>query len=304
MRILRNVEDLSSDQKVLCIGNFDGVHIGHQDLLRAMSPYPPDLERVVLSFQPHPMEVLNPGRDFFKTQQSSEGPSLLAEYHIDTLILQAFTREFNRLGPDEFIVDWLIPKINPRFIVVGKDFNFGHGQAGNVELLKSYETRFNFEVMIVPTVILDGKRVSSTLVREALSRGDMTYVSRLLGRSYFLEGVCQQGKGRGRELGFPTLNIPLEDKLSICRGVYVCCLVDGKTRHSSIANIGRAPTVHQNREMALEVHMLDFVDVCGKVRVELLHFLRKEVLFPDQESLVAQIKKDVEKAKAFFQNHP
>ena len=308
MKVLRNVEELSPGPKVLCIGNFDGIHLGHQALLRTMASCAPNLEKVVLTFRPHPVEVLTPGRGFFKIQQWDEMPILLNEYnHIDTLVLQEFTREFTELRPEEFIVDWLIPNINPQFIVVGEDFNFGYGQAGDVRLLKSYEARSSFKMMTVPTVVHNGKKVSSTLIREFLSKGNVACAGQLLGRPYFLEGFCQPGKGRGREFGFPTFNIPLESNLSICPGVYICYLVDKDTgsRYPSVANVGRAPTLHKDREMILEVHMLGTVQekataIQRKVRVELIHFVRQEMKFPDEKSLIHQIKRDVEEAKDFF----
>ena len=340
MKVLRSVKKLSSSPKALCIGNFDGMHRGHQALVEKMISEAPHMERVALSFQPHPMEVLYPERAFYRVQQWSDMPALLHEYGVDTLIFQEFTTGFTQLRPEEFILDWLVPNIHPRFIVVGEDFSFGCGQAGDVEFLKNYETRCRFKVVAVPPVIYEGKKVSSTLIREFLSKGDIFHANQFLGHPYFLEGHCERGEGRGRKLGFPTLNIPIEDPLAICAGVYVCYLLDGRHRYFSVANLGRAPTFHENRKRFLEVHVIgrtpcessmetssslpltegiakDSGDLAvktheetkldfelprqKKVRVELLHFLRGEKKFPNEKALVGQIKEDVTEAKKFFE---
>ncbi len=313
IKIMRSVSDIKFSPCALCIGKFDGVHRGHQALLKAMTSSDSKLKKTVLSFHPHPMEVLQPEKDCFKVQQSSEMPGLLSQYGVDLLIWHPFTKSFAELSPKEFVTRWLVPYIQPQLIVVGENFRFGCGKSGNVDLLKSYGEELRFKVLVVPTV-LDNKnnkgnkdktgdqlqRISSTVVRKALSQGHITYASQLLGRPYFLEGACQTGDGVGRTLGFPTLNIPLEEKLSIRSGVYICHLVSEGKRHPCIANIGRAPTIHKNRPPLLEVHMFNFVSPQGIVQIEFQDFLRPEIKFPGTEELVHQIQKDVEKAKAFF----
>lgn len=299
MKTLTNVTELSSGPKALCIGNFDGVHRGHQSLIKQVCELS-GVEKVALSFRPHPVEVLAPQKKLLKVQQWHEMPVLLGEYGVEVLVLQEFSKSFLELKPEEFILDWLVPHLYPQVIVVGEGFSFGCGQKGDVDFLKSYEAKCSFKVVAVPPVVFQGKRVSSTLVRELLSKGELGEVRALLGRFYFLEGSCEKGEGRGREIGFPTINIPLEENLAIRTGVYICNLLQGEKRYPAVANIGVAPTFHKERKKVLEVHVLDFVPLWGKVRVEFIKFLRGEKKFPSKEALIHQIAKDVEEARDFF----
>ena len=303
MKVLTGIRDLSTTPRALCIGNFDGMHRGHKAVVREMVVRASGMEKVVLSFRPHPMEVLYPKEKFSKIQQWSERPILLQEYGVDILVLQPFTKSFTQLKPEEFLLDWLIPNTRPHLIVVGEGFNFGCGQAGNVDFLKHYETKYHFEVVSVSNVIHGGVQVSSTVIRKLLSQGSVFWARYLLGHPYFLEGHCQKGEGRGSQFGVPTLNIPLEENLAICSGVYACHLIYNKIRYLSVANLGRAPTFHRARGPVLEVHTLSYPPNFApdeKIRVELIWFLRKEKKFSNQDDLIVQIKKDVHSAKMFF----
>lgn len=290
---------------VMTIGNFDGLHAGHRHLIglvraRARALAAPSL---VMLFEPQP-------REFFQGAQAPArlmdlGQKLLAlrETGVDAALALRFNAALARLAATDFIDRILVGTLGVRAIVVGEDFRFGTGRAGDFAFLQAAGRRLGFAVEAASTFLVDGERVSSTRLRAALAAGDLDAAQRLLGRPYAQCGRVVHGDARGRQIGFPTANLTLPEP-ALLRGVFaVSVLVDG-TAHAGIANVGRRPTFGAGRTL-LEAHLLDFAgNLYGHtLTVVFLKKLRDETAFASVDALVAQIQCDRDAARAFFAQH-
>ncbi len=292
---------------VLSIGNFDGLHLGHQALLQRVDALAQkgDLERVVLSFEPLPREVFAPSDAAPIPRLSSLREKLVllaASQQVDVLHLLRFDRTLAGLAAEDFVRHVLVETLRVRCVVVGEDFRFGRGRCGDVALLMSMGRDLGFAVETVDPVVVEGERVSSTRVRAALRAGQLGEAERLLGRPYALCARVAHGDKRGRLLGFPTLNLPLGRKHFALHGVYAVEVrgLDGKVLQG-VANAGVRPTVG-GVVPRVEVHVFDWAgDAYGKqVEVRFCAFLREEQRFAGLDALVAQIAVDAQQARAFY----
>ncbi|MGI9952031.1 bifunctional riboflavin kinase/FAD synthetase [Moorellaceae bacterium AZ2] len=291
----------------LALGNFDGVHRGHQALIGLVveKARGKGVASVVLTFEPHPAVVLAPGAspDLLTTQIQKE--ELIAGLGVDYLYFLPFSSSVASLSPEDFVTDLLWPYFRPSLVAVGFNYSFGRGGRGKADLLKTLGREIGFEVVVLPPVRIGEQVVSSTAVREALAAGDLSLARELLGYWPTLAGKVVKGDRRGRTLGFPTANIAVPPEIKLpAYGVYACrmFLPDGTWR-PGVANIGKRPTFGRGLSPTVEVYLLDFSgNLYGRqVRIELRFFLRPEKAFARREELIAQIDQDVRLARELLQ---
>ena len=304
MKIIRGIDNLNNQftQCVLTLGNFDGVHLGHQQLINHLIKQSKklNLPTVVMLFEPQPLEFFCKQNAPARLTSFKEKVELIKKLGIDYIIAVPFTQTFaNMLAPD-FIQDWLINKLQAKYIVIGDDFRFGRERKGDINLLQQYTHNNQFVVESMPTFVWNDLRISSTAVREALFNGDFKLAHCLLGRNYAIEGKVVHGNALARQLGFPTANIHLNRKKPALQGVYFvkvknCC---SNQHYHGIANIGIRPTI-EGKKAILEVNLFDFSgDIYGQyLDVIFVHKLRDEKKFDSLTDLKQQIAQDVCTAK-------
>ena len=289
---------------VISIGNFDGVHIGHQALFHEVIEKADAIDgtSVAMTFEPHPLRVLEQNNLPPLITLNEQKTELIARAGMDVLICVPFTREFAALSATEFVVDLLIKRIGMRAIVVGEDYTFGRNREGNLELLQSMGLEHGFEVIRVDWIQIAKNypgRISSTRIREMVIDGQVAEVQKLLGRHYQIRGLVTTGRDRGGKLlGFPTANINLHDELCPKTGVYAVTVEFGEQHYDGVANIGYSPTF-EDRIFTVEVHILDFNrNIYGqKIKVNFVKRIRDEIKFDNIEQLSEQIKQDIIKAR-------
>jgi riboflavin kinase / FMN adenylyltransferase len=285
---------------VVALGNFDGVHRGHQVLLQRAGEHAKALGAplVVLTFEPHPRRFFVPDTAPFRLTLPSAKVRLLAQYGVQAVLAQLFDADFAALPADAFIDDVLLKGLGARHVVCGYDFTFGARRSGNVERLRKQGKAKSFGVTILDPVMHEGEIYSSTRIREALRAGWVSEAADLLGHSWEIEGTVELGDQRGRTIGFPTANVGLGEHLRPHFGVYaVRALVDGQWR-DAVANLGRRPTFGKLQEN-FEVHLFDFAgDLYGQtLRVALVDYIRPEMKFAGLAELKTQIAADGEAAR-------
>src|SRR5712691_2169635 len=290
---------------VLAIGNFDGIHLGHQAILRATVERARALKAVstALTFDPSPRKVLRPESAPPRLSTNAQRMNWFNTLGLEAVVVLPFTLDLARLSPAEFVEHILVRDLQVKAILVGENFRFGHKQAGDVKLLSELGTKHGFDVVIVPPVVYRGEVVSSTIIRREVAAGDVSHAARLLGRPFALTGEVVSGTGTGRRFTFPTLNLATEQELLPARGVYVTrtCL-DGETRsHRSVTNIGVRPTFNGS-SLTVETHLLDAELAAAPKRMEVRFWkrLREEKKFSGPEELRAQIARDIAHARTFF----
>lgn len=288
----------------LTLGNFDGMHRGHQQLLKKLVSVAKErqLNAVVLTFEPHSKEYFNPGVAVPRLMRFREKYEVLNTFALDALIGLRFDKLLAALTAEEFVRDVLQQCFQVKAMVVGDDCCFGSDRQGTFSFLEKYGASHDLSVEQVPSVRVLEERVSSSRVRLALEQGDLSLAETLLGRPFFLLGRVAYGQQRGRSLGFPTANIFLHRALTPLQGVFVVCVKGiGAQDYYGVANVGERPTVGGKRVL-LEVHLFNFdATIYGwVVRVEFLHKLRNEQRYDSLELLVQQIKIDVAQAEAYL----
>jgi len=286
---------------VVTIGNFDGVHLGHQLLFSKVAAQARRISgtSVAITFDPHPLKVLRRPEGIRLISCIGQKIELIRMAGIDALIIIPFDHQFAQTTATDFVEKILCQTIGVQELVIGYDYAFGRGREGNIDFLRRQGEQRGFPVTVVEAHYEDGLLVSSTKIRELIMAGQMEQVRRLLGRCYHIHGEVQRGKQRGRQLGFPTANLHIaEEDLCPKKGVYVTQVVCGGTMYGSISNIGHNPTFGDNALVA-ETHIFDFNDdIYGlPIRLNLLRHLRDEVKFASADELAAQIRKDVELAR-------
>jgi riboflavin kinase / FMN adenylyltransferase len=306
-RIIRGLHNLptASQGCVATIGNFDGVHLGHQSVLTqlAMKGDTLGLPAVVITFEPQANEFFSPENAPARLSRFREKVEALRAYSIQQLCVLRFNQKLAQMTAEDFIQRLLVDGLNVRYLVVGDDFRFGKDRQGDFTLLQQAGQQFGFQVVNMHTFAVDQIRVSSTRIREALKVGDLMLAEKLLGRPYRMSGRVAHGDKRGRTMGFPTANIHLHRCKVPLSGVYAVQLfgIDGEPI-KGVANVGVRPTVSGDKKALLEVHLFDFDrDIYGEhVQVHFLHKLRDEQKFSDLTMLIAQIKQDCSGAKKYF----
>lgn len=302
--VLDGVEALEAplEGSVVTLGAFDGVHLGHQALIRAASKAARAhaVPAVGFTFHPHPARIFAPHRAPPLLMPLDERTRTMRAFGLDTVVVQPFDRAFAEVSADDFVADYLVAKLAPRAVVVGFNFSYGKGAKGRVEHLRAAGARHGFDVRVVEPVRVGDVVCSSTLVRERLSAGDVDGVAELLGRPHRIRGEVVAGEARGRVLGFPTANVATDAELLPEAGVYATWarIEDEAEWRPSVTNIGRRPTF-DGGDVSVEAHLLDFAgDLYGRtLHVELVARLRDERRFDGLEALKAQLARDVEAAR-------
>jgi riboflavin kinase/FMN adenylyltransferase len=286
----------------VAIGNFDGVHVGHQAVVRRARELAAahDARTVVLTFDPHPSTLLSPHGGPPQVCSLERRIELLSAAGADTVVVEPFTRQLAGVAPNAFIDDVVINALCARAIVVGYDFSYGAGRAGTTDALRAHGARAGVEVDIVQAIQLAGETASSTRIRAHLREGDLAGAGRLLGRYWDVDGVVVHGAKRGRTIGVPTANIQPDIALPLSAGIYAVTLsVEGGPDHAAVASLGTNPTFVEGGGLVLEVHVLDFDgDLYDRrVRTTFVERLRDEAKFDGVDALIAQIRLDIEAAR-------
>ncbi len=303
MQVIRHLEacDRRFRSPVATLGNFDGVHRGHQEILSRVVRQARESghEAVLITFFPHPTSVLAPSRAPAALGSLGERLERFREVGVDVVVLQRFTPAFAALDADVFIERYLVRRLEVAKVVIGHSVNFGRARGGNARTLTEAGARLGFAVEVVGPVKVDGIAVSSTTVRERLAAGEVVVASRLLGRPYAVEGRVVRGDQRGQALGFPTANVRPRTAVLVPDGVYAVRLRWNGERRDGVANVGRNPTFGQGRARTLEAHLFEFAgELYGRaLRVEFVDRLRGEKKFASPQELVEQIRDDVARAR-------
>jgi len=281
---------------IVALGNFDGFHLGHQAVVgRAVArAFHERRPMVVATFDPHPVRFFKPDLPPFRLTTLDQRERLFAHAGADAMLVFEFGRALASMDAEEFIAEVMAKRVGAAGVVTGDDFTFGKGRTGDAELLKSLGEKHGVIAETVPQVLIDGVRVSSGRIREALIAGDSGTATKLLSRDYAIEGVVQNGDARGRELGYPTANLVLGDYQRPKYGIYaVRATLDDGSEHPGVANLGVRPTFDPPQEL-LETHLLDFSgDLYGRQMEVALHaFIRSELKFESIDALVEEMRKD------------
>ena len=308
MQVYRSLADVPRDfgPSAVTIGNFDGVHYGHRQILRQLVALARERnwKSSVLTFDPHPTCVVAPERAPRLLTSPERRVELMREEGVQQILILPFTREISLWTPEEFVRELLVARLGARAILVGANFRFGNRQSGNVAVLADLGRRFNFATDAIPPVSCRGRVVSSTVIREAILAGRVALAARLLQHDYGLEGEVVKGHGVGSRQTVPTLNLATRAEVIPARGVYLTRTVDrdGGRTWNSITNVGYRPTFSDAHELSIETFLLDSLEGAPplRIRVEFLCRVREERQFPSSEALKEQILKDVRVAQSYF----
>lgn len=287
------------------LGNFDGLHVGHMALVNTLISEARlnGLETIIYTFTKHPENILR--KKLFTPLLTTVGKKiqLLSETALNYTYFDEFDENFSRMKPECFVKEVLLDKLGAKLLVAGFDYRFGYMGQGNVDLLKELGKKYNFKLVVIPPIKIDDEIVSSTLIRELVSKGDMENVFRLLGRHYSITGEVLDGRRVGRRIGFPTANLQPEEYLIMPhRGVYITKTLYNGDCYSSLTNIGLNPTFGDVARVTAETHILNFDRDIYKSSIEVFFMakLRNEKKFKNGEELAEQIKRDIRTAKEYF----
>ncbi len=310
MPTVATLEDVVAAPSCVTIGNFDGVHRGHQLLLQrtVSAAHDRGTRAAVVTFDPHPAVVLRPELAPKSLTTLDQRIALLAQTGIDLIVVLPFTRELSELTPEAFIQQVLVDRLEARRVIVGLNFRFGHGAAGDAVTLVEAGQIHGFDVEAVALRQLDALPVSSSAIRDALGRGDVDFASRALGRDFRIVGQVVAGDGRGRTIGVPTANLDVPSGLVLpAHGVYAGIAAVNGQHWPCVTNVGVRPTVTQGQQESVETHLLDApadLDLYGgELEVTFAHHIRDEMKFASLDELVAQIRQDCAVAREWLNMH-
>ena len=300
LRIDWKQPNLSPKKVTLSLGGFDGIHLGHQSLIKKLVRRAKENKSpsALCVFDPLPFQVLRDIKPFKRLLTLSEMESLLSELKLDFFCILPFNKELSKTNPQDFIDSFLIPHFQPKHILTGYDFSFAYQRKGNFSFLKSYQEKHPFSLEKADVFLQGGTVVSSSLIRKHLKLGEMRAVEKFLGRPFSIESQVLKGEGRGRKLGFPTANLKLDHKEYPCLGVYKAIVKiknQPESQFKALVNIGIRPTFYKSKEILAEAYILGFnQDLYGQtLKLELKDFIRKERVFQSLERLKEQIQKDI-----------
>jgi len=305
MEIFRHIEEpkLSASRTVVTLGNFDGVHLGHQALIRHTVEEGKRLgvPSVVLTFEPHPLKLLAPARAPKLILLHKDKMRLFQSFGVDIVVIQNFDESFAALEAPDFVRSFLVERLRSKKLWVGRDLRFGKGRKGTVENLVQWGTRYDFEIGAVEPIVVDQERVSSSRIRQLVEEGRVEEATPLLGRYHFVSGKVVSGHRRGRELGFPTANIASRNEVLPQDGIYATLLQIGEESLSSVSSVGVNPTFGPAAR-TIESFVLNFDrSIYGEsVRLSFVKRIREEKKFDSVEQLISQMRGDVTAAQSIF----
>jgi riboflavin kinase/FMN adenylyltransferase len=302
MRVIWNLEDARKlEVSRLTWGSFDGVHLGHRRIISKLNEKGDGL---LITFEPHPKKVLSPHKPFFFITLLDEKLSLLKECGVSNVLVLPFNLSLAEIEPYQF-VRLIVERTDTKEVVVGENHRFGKERKGTPKILKAIGREYEFNVIEVPSLFLDGVKVSSTRIRKSLSMGNTCIAARLLGRYYSLTGEVVQGRKRGRKIGYPTANLDIPDeKFLPMEGVYACMVQINEEKLKGVMNIGARPTFKDDK--GCEVHILDFdANIIGeKITVSIVKFLRRNTRFESPDKLKKMIGNDIKNARRILNSLP
>lgn len=308
MKIYRSLEHITIPNAVLTIGTFDGVHKGHQTIIKRINDLAADIrgESVILTFHPHPRLIIQPDDKSLKLLNTLEEKiELLENYGVNNLIITPFSKDFSLMTAEAYVKDFLWKNIRPKKIIIGYDHRFGNNREGGIDTFKQFQEALGFEVEEIEKQLLDDIAVSSTKVRQALQIGNISVANQLLGHYYSIEGTVVHGEKMGRKLGFPTANIEVKDenKLVPQEGIYAVKAHVNDKEYKAMLYIGKKPTF-RGISQTIEVNIFDFEeDIYGKVlKVTFVDAIRSDIKFDTVDALMHQMKKDKERSLAILNN--
>ncbi|MBE0460865.1 MAG: bifunctional riboflavin kinase/FAD synthetase [Candidatus Aminicenantes bacterium] len=306
MQVIQGIENYPSFSKysVIAVGNFDGVHLGHQKILQLLvnEAKKHDFIPVVVTFFPHPEIVF--GQQIKLIQTLEQRLKDIKKYGVKAVLVIDFNKKFANLSSTDFIEKIVVKSLKGKEIIVGKDFRFGKNRQGDISNLYNLASKFNFGAMVIPQVFKDGMAVNSSLIRELIQKGNIEKANALLGKPYSIEGTIVKGKAMGKQIGFPTANLQTRNHLLVS-GVYISTVTISKKDFPSVTNAGNCPTFPQ-KITQVECHILNYQkNLYGKsLRINFLKKIRDEIKFSTPAELSFQIKKDLEMAKNYFSSKP
>ena len=295
---------------VATVGNFDGLHLGHQEILRGVIERAGELgiPSTAVTFHPHPLSIVAPDRVPRQILTLHQKEELLADMGLDALLIVPFTHDFSRWPARRFVKEFLVDALQVKEVHIGRDFSFGAGREGNLQLLTSLGAEYGFGVRGIDEVKIRGVRISSSIVRRAIEKGAMRLASLALGRTYFIDGRVATGRRLGRKMGFPTVNVDPSNDLFPGSGVYVTSsrFETFSRSFESVTNIGIRPTLYENYATTIESHILDFDSNVydDTVRLYFHELLRREQRFRSAIELTNQIRADIQKSRLYFLRNP
>lgn len=291
---------------VVTIGNFDGVHLGHQKLIDAAKRKSIELKArcVLITFDPHPLKVLFPERGIKRIFSLEDQKLQMQKNGVDVFVIEPFSRALSEMSAEDFLKKCVLKPFAPRAVVIGYDFAFGKERQGNAEYLKKNANKFGFELIVVPAHSVNSEVCSSSEIRKKVLKGDVAGAAKMLGRNFYVEGVVGQGAHRGKSMGFPTANLVTSSELVPKPGVYVSKIEWQGREYLAATNIGINPTFETGTNVKIESHLLDYSgDLYGhKINIVFLDYIREEKKFNSVEELINQIKNDVNRVRQWDKN--
>ena len=300
MRIFHHISEITSiNNSIITIGTFDGVHLGHQKIIKRLVELKEKQggETLLFTFAPHPRKVLFPEQKDLKLITTTEEKcELLKQFGIDNVLVFPFTKEFSQMNADNYISEIIAKGLKTKTLVIGYDHRFGSNREGNIDTLKQYSTQFNFDVEEISAQEINQLNVSSTRIRKAIEEGDIDVANEFLGYSFFVTGTVVKGKQLGRTIGYPTANIQVqdEDKLIPKIGVYAVNVEHNNKRYKGMLNVGVNPTTDTDNKIKIEVNIFDFdKEIYGdSIKVEVVKRIRNEEKFANLDELKQALAND------------
>ncbi|MFC2103278.1 bifunctional riboflavin kinase/FAD synthetase [Bacteroidota bacterium] len=299
MQIFDDLSEVSYDKNsIVTLGTFDGIHLGHKKIIDGVVKKAADFggRSFLITFYPHPRKVVSKGNHIKLLSTPSEKAIMLRKLGIENMLVVQFSKEFSQLTPDMFIEKYIINGIGAKEVVIGYDHHFGKGRGGDIDFVKNKGIKSGFEVTVIPAYDIEDTTISSSKIRRALSEGDISRANKYLGRPYYFSGKVVQGDKRGRELGFPTANLKVEndDKLLPAIGIYVVEFLVKKKKHYGLLSIGKRPTFYVSGEIVPEVYVYDFDDdIYDEVAtVNIIERIRGEKKFSSVDELIEEMNND------------
>ena len=310
MIIIRGLHNYKHRPGKLCLsmGNFDGLHMGHQRIIREMTERATQIkgQGMLFTFNPHPRWILKPDAPTLLLTTLHERVALLSQWKLDILLLARFDNRLATLNAEEFVKHVLVDTLNVSEIFVGKGFTFGHNKTGSISLLRDFGKKYGFRVNEIELMKMEGQTISSSLIRRYIQEGHIEKANKLLGYEYGLTGKVTRGSGRGWHMGYPTANLKVVSKVIPPKGVYVVKITRQDGVWHGLANLGTKPTFSQGGEMGIEVYILGLnEDLYGQtLSLSFQNRIRDEIAFPSPQALIEQIKDDINKVHQWINDHP
>jgi riboflavin kinase/FMN adenylyltransferase len=301
MKIIRDFyRKCNIKNPVIALGNFDGLHLGHQTLVKKAVDIAHSIDgtSVLFTFYPHPHKIIKQTSKPFIIQTFKEKVKIAELLGIDVVVCARFTKEFADMHPNIFVEDVLVHNLGAKYVCVGHDYTFGAKGNGSIKTLRQLSNRYGFELVVIPPIKLNGEIVSSTRIRDFLRNGEVDRAREFLGRPYSISGVVKKGDGRGTSLGFPTANIYPKNEIMLKNGVYAAYVYVGDKKYQSAVNVGYNPTF-KGKDKHIEAFLLKFdKSIYGeKIKIEFIEFIRDERKFRRVEDLISQIREDISKVE-------